>query len=155
VVNRHGTQQTLTIKLGSPSEGSTDPRIGVTVTEGCLLPFEVKLGLGGIGGPSAGLMFALAIIDKIGTDNLTGGRFIAGTGTIDPAGEVGPIGGIQLKMLGARRAGATVFLAPQANCGDVRGSIPSGLTVIKVATLHDAITSLHDLQAGKTDLPHC
>jgi PDZ domain-containing protein len=101
-------------------------------------------------------MFALGIIDKSGADNdLTGGKFIAGTGTIDPDGTVGRIGGIQLKMLGARREGATLFLAPDGNCSDVRGNIPSGLTVIKVSTLHDAITSLEAVRAGRTDVPHC
>jgi PDZ domain-containing protein len=68
---------------------------------------------------------------------------------------VGAIGGIQLKMLGARRAGASIFLAPAANCADVRGNIPSGLNVVKVTSLHDAITSLDALNAGSTDVPHC
>ncbi|MDQ1732919.1 MAG: Lon-like protease [Pseudonocardiales bacterium] len=156
VLIRSNLQITVTVRMGPPAKGSTTPMLGVTVTTGCLLPFEVTLGLSGIGGPSAGLMFALGIIDKSGADNdLTGGKFIAGTGTIDPDGAVGPIGGIQLKMLGARREGATVFLAPESNCNDVRGNIPAGLTVIKVGTLHEAITSLEAVKAGQTDLPHC
>jgi PDZ domain-containing protein len=155
VVNREGVRTTVTATLGAPSAGSTTPLLGVTVTVGCLLPFDVTLALGGIGGPSAGLMFALGIIDKLGTDDLTHGRFIAGTGTIDPSGAVGKIGGIQLKMLGARRAGATVFIAPASNCADVRGNIPAGLFVVKVSSLHDAITTLDALSAGKTDVPRC
>ncbi|CAN5525999.1 PDZ domain-containing protein [soil metagenome] len=155
VVIRSGRQLTVTVKLGPPATGGTTPLLGITVTAGCLIPFQVSLALAGIGGPSAGLMFSLGIVDKIGTDDLTHGRFIAGTGTIDGDGMVGAIGGIQLKMLGARRAGASIFLAPAANCADVRGNIPSGLNVIKVTSLHDAITSLDALNAGNTDVPHC
>ncbi len=155
VMTRAGKQISLTLTLGAPTQGSTAPRLGVTVADGCLLPFEVTVSVPGIGGPSAGLMFSLGVIDKIGTDDLTGGRFIAGTGTIDPTGAVGAIGGIQLKMLGARRAGATVFLAPAGNCADVKGNIPAGLEVVKVSTLQDAITSLDTLKAGGTNVPHC
>jgi PDZ domain-containing protein len=107
-----------------------------------------------IGGPSAGMMFALGIMDKVGSVDLTHGQFIAGTGTIDASGAVGAIGGIQLKMIAARRAGATVFLAPAGNCADVRGDIPKGLDVVKVDTLHHAVQYLEDLHAGKT-VPHC
>jgi PDZ domain-containing protein len=99
-------------------------------------------------------MFALGIMDKVGSTDLTGGKFIAGTGTIDPTGTVGAIGGIQLKMLAARRAGATVFLAPAGNCSDVLGAIPHGLDVVKVSSLHDAVQDLLALQAGKP-VPHC
>jgi PDZ domain-containing protein len=155
VVEREGKQVTVTVTLAAPASGSSTPLLGVTVTQGCLLPFQVTLGLSGIGGPSAGLMFALGIVDKIGTDDLTHGRFIAGTGTIAADGTVGKIGGIQLKMLGARRAGATVFLAPEDNCADVRGNIPSGLNVIKVSSLQDAITSLDAVNSGRSDLPRC
>jgi len=154
VVDRHGAQMSVTARMGAPANGTTSPRLGITVAEGCIPPFEVTLGLTGIGGPSAGLMFALGIIDKLGPDNLTHGRFIAGTGTIDPSGAVGRIGGIQLKMLGARRAGASVFLAPDGNCDDVRGNIPSGLNVIKVSTLHGAIQSLDALFTGRA-VPRC
>jgi PDZ domain-containing protein len=155
VVVRAGKQLALTVTLGAPSKAGGTPLLGINLTEGCLLPFQVSVDLGGIGGPSAGLMFSLGLIDKIGTQDLTHGKFIAGTGTIDPSGAVGPIGGIQLKMLGARRAGATVFLAPSANCSDVRGSIPSGLNVVKVTSLHDAITSLKAIGAGQSNLPRC
>ncbi|MEO6504039.1 MAG: PDZ domain-containing protein [Jatrophihabitantaceae bacterium] len=142
VIRRAGKQVQVTLLLQSPAADSSTPRIGITIVQGCLPPFQVTLSLTGIGGPSAGLMFSLGIIDKISADDLTRGRFIAGTGTIDSAGKVGPIGGIALKMIAARRAGATVFLAPASNCVDVNGNIPSGLDVLKVATLHDAIGSL-------------
>ncbi|SOD73196.1 PDZ domain-containing protein [Jatrophihabitans sp. GAS493] len=155
VVDRNGVQQTAKVKLGPPAAGGTVPRLGVVVTQGCLFPFGVDLGLGNqIGGPSAGLMFALGIMDKVGTADLTNGKFIAGTGEISPDGTVGPIGGIALKMIAARRAGATVFLAPAGNCSDVKGNIPDGLNVVKVETLHGAVQDLKALQEGQP-VPHC
>jgi PDZ domain-containing protein len=154
VVQRAGRPVDLTVTLGKAT-GRPGAVLGITVTEGCLAPFSIDLGLGNeIGGPSAGLMFALGIIDKLGTVNLTDGRFIAGTGTIDGTGKVGAIGGIQLKMIAARDAGATVFLAPADNCSDVRGATPSGLQVVKVSTLHGAIQDLIDIEHNKP-VPTC
>jgi Lon-like protease len=93
-------------------------------------------------------------MDKVGNVDLTGGRFIAGTGTIDDKGNVGAIGGIQLKMIAARHKGATVFLAPAGNCSDVRGAIPSGLQVVKVSTLDGAVQDLLKVQKGEP-VPSC
>jgi PDZ domain-containing protein len=150
------TEKPVSVQLTlaqSPNESGAF--IGIQPGTVCDLPFTVDLGLGNeIGGPSAGLMFALGIMDKVGTTDLTGGRFIAGTGTIDPDGTVGPIGGIQLKMIAARRAGATIFLAPAGNCTDVRGAVPHGLHVVKVATLHEAVQDLLAVQSGKS-VPGC
>ncbi len=155
VVKRAGTQMSFPIVLSKPSAGSTSPLIGVSVGTECFAPFSVNLGLGDqIGGPSAGLMFALGIMDKVGTVDLTKGKFIAGTGEIDADGNVSPIGGIQLKMIAAKRKGASVFLAPAGNCTDVKGNIPSGLNVVKVDTLHSAVADLLALQAGQA-VPHC
>jgi PDZ domain-containing protein len=155
VVERAGRQQTVPVPLIAPPAGSKGARMGVSVAEGCVAPFQVDLGLADqIGGPSGGLMFALGIMDKVGPTNLTKGEKIAGTGTIDPTGAVGAIGGIQLKMIAARRAGASVFLAPASNCTDVRGNIPKGLNVVKVDTLHAAVSDLLAIQQGK-DVPHC
>ena len=95
--------------------------IGVIVRESFRFPFPIKIKVGNIGGPSAGLMFALGIVDKLTPGNLTGGRFVAGTGEIEANGAVAPIGGIQQKMAGARDAGATLFLTPAANCADAVG----------------------------------
>jgi PDZ domain-containing protein len=148
--------KTLTVTLGKPPQGATGASLGITVPPApvCLAPFQVQLGLNDeIGGPSAGTMFALGIIDKVSQD-LTRGRFIAGTGTISSDGTVGPIGGIALKMIAARDAGATVFLAPAGNCGDVAGNIPDGLKVVKVSTLHGAVTALQNLAKGKP-VPAC
>ena len=155
-VKRAGSAtRTVSVKLGKPVQGAKGASLGITVNTGdCLSPNQVVLGLGDkIGGPSAGLMFALGILDKRGVD-VTHGRVIAGTGTIDDDGTVGPIGGIQLKMIGARRTGATVFLAPAGNCADVRGAIPSGLQVIKVDTLAHAVTYLQDSAMNKS-VPGC
>ena len=155
VVKRGGHTVTEKVTLAKPLSGRKGASLGVEVTNGCLAPFTVDLGLANqIGGPSAGLMFALGIMAKTGTQNLTGGKFIAGTGTIDPDGIVGPIGGIQLKMVAARDKGATVFLAPAANCSDVRADTPKGLTVVKVTNLSDAVHSLLALQSGGA-VPHC
>jgi Lon-like protease len=152
---RAGKPMTVSITLGQPNPGAKGARIGIQVGSVCAAPFTVDLGLGNqIGGPSAGLMFALGIMDKVGTVDLTKGAFIAGTGTIKPDGTIGPIGGIQLKMIAARDAGATVFLAPAGNCSDVRGATPKGLNVIKVDTLHHAVQDLLALQSGQS-VPHC
>ena len=152
-----GVTKSVTVTLGKPPKGGTGGSLGVTVPPDpeCLPPFQVVLGLNNeIGGPSAGMMFALGILDKVGTTDLTHGKFIAGTGTITPDGAVGPIGGIQLKMIAARNAGATVFLAPAGNCSDVTGAIPSGLQVVKVSTLHGAVQALQAIQKGQS-VPSC
>ena len=120
-------------------------------------PFEVMIQLNNVGGPSAGQMFALGIIDKLTTGKLNGGDHVAGTGTIDNEGNVGAIGGIRQKMYAAKDAGNSWFLAPQSNCDEVTGHIPSGLTVFAVKTLDDSLAvmkaiSSHSSTAG---LPSC
>ena len=130
------------------------PILGVVVQDRYKFPFTVTIRIGQIGGPSAGMMFALGIIDKLTADNLTGGRFIAGTGEIEASGKVDAIGGIQQKMIGARKAGATVFLAPAGNCADTKGAVPAGLRVVKVSTLSGAISALENLKAGRP-VPSC
>lgn len=149
-IKRLGAAKTVTVTLNPPAQGSTKPTIGIAAGQTCFASFQVDVGLNDqIGGPSAGLMFALGIMEKVGTGDITGGKFIAGTGTIDATGKVGPIGGIQLKMIAARRAGASVFLAPVDNCTDVRGNVPKGLEVVKVSSLHDAVTALQQIKAGQ------
>jgi PDZ domain-containing protein len=128
--------------------------VGVAVSESYLFPFSVKIKVGDIGGPSAGLMFALGIVDKLTPGNLTGGRFVAGTGEISANGTVSGIGGIQQKMVGARKAGATVFLAPAANCADTAGAVPPGMRLIRVSTLGGAVSALQALAAGR-NVPSC
>jgi len=145
--------KTLTLPVASKSSDGT-PVIGVQVQQQYKFPFNVQITVGNIGGPSAGMMFALGIIDKLTTDNLTGGKFIAGTGEITPSGQVEPIGGIQQKLVAARSAGATVFLAPAGNCSDTAGAVPAGLRIVKVSTLSQAVSDLQAIKAGKP-VPSC
>ncbi len=145
--------RTIPVRL-TTADVQGEPEIGVYLVESFAFPFSVTINVGDIGGPSAGLMFALGLIDKITSDNLTGGRFIAGTGEIEANGTVEPIGGIQQKMAGARAAGATIFLTPAANCPNTAGAVPAGLHLIKVSSLAGAIAALDALKAGKP-VPSC
>lgn len=128
--------------------------LGVAVLDAPWAPFVVNFNLANVGGPSAGLMFSLAVVDKLTTGDLAGSKFIAGTGTITPDGKVGQIGGITHKMVAAREAGATVFLVPAKNCYEANSDTPSGLRLIKVETLGQAVEALHALQSGG-QLPSC
>ncbi|MDX6313434.1 MAG: Lon-like protease [Streptomyces sp.] len=122
---------------------------------------QVKVGLhlADVGGPSAGLMFTLGIIDKIDGNgsggDLTGGRKIAGTGTITASGKVGAVGGVPLKTQAARRDGATVFIVPQGECSDAQAELPSGLRLVPVTTLDGAIDALLALNGGGGKVPSC
>ena len=116
--------------------------------------FDITISLADIGGPSAGLMFALAIVDKLTPGELNGGQFVAGTGEITSDGAVGPIGGIPFKMNAAREAGATVFLVPADNCLEASQRAPDGLRLVKVENLRDAVSSLDALRDGG-DTPTC
>ena len=111
---------------------------------------KVKMHIDNIGGPSAGMMYALGILNKLTGVDLAGGKTIAGTGTIDNNGKVGAIGGIRLKMISAKRDGARWFLAPNSNCDEVVGNIPQGLNVVSVKTLDDAYKALEKIKAGKS-----
>jgi Lon-like protease len=144
---------TRNIRLSTADVGGV-PQVGVAVGESFKFPFSVKISIGDIGGPSAGMMFALGIIDKLTRQDLAGGRFIAGTGEITVSGQVQPIGGIQQKMAGARAAGATVFLTPAANCPDTSGAVPAGLRLVKVSTLGQAIRYLQAIKKGQP-VPSC
>lgn len=119
---------------------------------------DVTLRLADVGGPSAGMMFALGIVDKLDGDgaghDLTGGRNIAGTGTITADGTVGPVGGVPLKTQAAHRDGATVFLVPKKECADARVDLPRGMRLIPVTTLDGAVDALKALN-GKGTVPSC
>ncbi|HEU0192532.1 MAG TPA: PDZ domain-containing protein [Mycobacterium sp.] len=121
--------------------------LGIAVLDAAWAPFRVDFNLGNVGGPSAGLMFSLAVVDKLTTGVLAGTDFIAGTGTIKANGDVGAIGGISHKMVAAREAGATVFLVPTDNCYEAR-SDNDGLQLVKVDNLSQAIDALHTITAG-------
>jgi PDZ domain-containing protein len=118
---------------------------------------QVHLGLSpaDVGGPSAGLMFTLGIIDKLTPGSLSGGRTVAGTGTIDGFGQVGPIGGIEQKIAAAAAHHATVFLAPAADCADARAAAPKSMTLVRVSTLKGALAALQAIDSGSTAFPRC
>lgn len=120
---------------------------------------DVKLELADVGGPSAGLLFSLGIVDKLEGNgdggDLTGGRVVAGTGTIDARGKVGAVGGVPLKTQAARRDGATVFLVPEAECAEAKAELPEGLRLVPVTTLKGAVDALVALDNGTGKVPSC
>lgn len=142
---RKGVASTVSI---TPVSSGGQTVLGIGAGMDYTFPFDVKIQLDDVGGPSAGQMFALGIIDKLTPGELNGGKRVAGTGTIDNEGNIGPIGGIRQKMFGARAAGATVFLAPATNCDEVTGHIPGGLTVFSVKTLADSLKVLKAVRSG-------
>jgi PDZ domain-containing protein len=154
-VRRGGATRTLAITTRADEQDAKVARIGVTVAPRYSFPFEVNNNIGDqIGGPSAGSMFALAIYDKLTPGDLTGGASIAGTGEITADGTIGPIGGVQQKIAGAKAAGATLFLVPADNCAEARKS--DGIQLVKTTTLDDAISSLESLAKNpKAKVPTC
>ncbi|MDQ6656874.1 MAG: PDZ domain-containing protein [Actinomycetota bacterium] len=160
VVDRGGVGKSLTITLGKNPDDGSRGFLGIQPQERPFAPFTVHISLTRIGGPSAGLMFTLGVIDKLTKGDLSSGKFIAGTGEINlqrdltKSPTVGPIGGILLKEIGARYKGATIFLVPAANCQEAVTRVPAGLQLVKVASLDDAMNALHDIAAGKTP-PGC
>jgi PDZ domain-containing protein len=148
---RAGTEAVADIVLGaSPdrAQGFLGVRPTVESRDGA-----IDISLDGIGGPSAGLMFSLAVVDRLTPGELTGGRFIAGTGSIDPGGVVGAIDGVPFKMAKASEVGAEVFLVPDANCAEAVATVPDGLELIRVTTLDDAIGQLDALREGRPVTP--
>ncbi|MEU2622194.1 S16 family serine protease [Streptomyces sp. NPDC007157] len=119
---------------------------------------KVTLKLADVGGPSAGLLFSLGIVDKLDGNgsggDLTGGKNIAGTGTISADGTVGAVGGVALKTQAARRDGATVFLVPKDECADAKAELPKGLRLVPVTSLKGAVSGLVALEKG-TKVPSC
>ena len=146
-------ETTLTTASARNEDASLRPVIGVQTEQRTDYPVKITISLGEIGGPSAGLMFALGILDKLEPGSLTGGKFIAGTGTIDDDGQVGPIGGIQQKLIAAKRKGAQVFLVPAANCAEALSGPPAGLKLVRVDTLKSALGDLQRLQSGGATTP--
>ena len=145
------TELTLPVTLGANAEVGQQGFLGILPQERPQAPFTVDISLANIGGPSAGLMFTLGVIDKLTPGDLTSGHFVAGTGTMEVADDkatVGPIGGILLKMIAARDAGATVFLVPADNCTEALTQIPQGLQLARVGTLDEAMQALTTLSQG-------
>lgn len=146
------------VTADNPHDEGTDPTpyIGIAVATWHEPPFSITFNIADIGGPSAGLMFSLGIVDLLTKGAMTGGGHVAGTGSIDESGTVGPIGGIRHKLVGAAHAGAELFLAPERNCDEVVGHVPAGLAVAAVKDLDQARTVV---EAWATDssspLPRC
>ncbi len=138
--------------------GKDDPKrpvIGITPAQGYTSPVTVTIQLDDVGGPSAGLMFTLGIIDKLTLVQETGGLHIAGTGTMNPSGEVGPIGGIRQKMAAAKADGATIFLIPADNCAEALPAVPAGLRLVKVSSVGTALAGLAIAVSGQGSAPTC
>lgn len=153
-VERDGRALTVEIE---PLEEQGQRLVGIVPQNAFTFPIDVSIELPNVGGPSAGMMFALGIVDRLTEGSLTGGVDWAGTGTISATGDVGGIGGIEQKMHGALAAGAEWFLAPVENCGEVVGNVPDGLRVVAVDTLDDAMTAIETVASGDDvdALPTC
>lgn len=137
---------TITTRAADDGEGSL---LGISVLQQPSAPFDVDIQVEDVGGPSAGLMLTLAILDLVGDEDLTAGALVAGTGTIDIEGRVGPIGGIPLKMVAARDIDADLFLVPGRNCEEALAAPDPGFPLARVDTLDDALTALADFRAGR------
>jgi PDZ domain-containing protein len=156
-VLRQKKQTTVRVVTAVSPTQAGQANVGITIGTGYSYAPSISFELGRkIGGPSAGLVFALAIYDKLTPGALLAGQHLAGTGTINPEGQVGGIGGIQEKIAGAEDAGATTFLVPAANCGDLAG-VRTSMRLVKVATLSDAVAAATALGTpGQADaLPRC
>ncbi|TQL47391.1 PDZ domain-containing protein [Homoserinimonas aerilata] len=162
-LDKHGTTSPVTLSVlrgdeqleleivpALSAEAVPAPIIGVGISVDYDFPVDVSIQLENVGGPSAGMMFALGIIDTLTPGEATGGEDIAGTGTIDRDGTVGAIGGIRQKLYGALDAGAEWFLAPASNCDEVVGHVPDGLTVFSVSTLEEALDAVEAIGEGDT-----
>ncbi|HET9258725.1 MAG TPA: S16 family serine protease [Acidimicrobiia bacterium] len=138
----------LEVELAEREEEPGQPMIGVVLGELTESPFPLSIEAGDIGGPSAGMMHTIAIIDTLTEGELTRGHVIAGTGTIQPDGTVGSIGGIRQKVVGAEAAGAEAILVPQANYENALTAEYDDIEIVPVATLDDAISYLESLDAA-------
>ena len=137
------------LTLGERPEDDSLAFLGVTMLAEPDTDIEVNYNLQDIGGPSAGMMFTLAVIDKLSPGDLSGGNFVAGTGTIGLDGQVGPIGGIKHKVRASMDAGAELFLAPADNCQEATSRDHGDMVIASVRTIDDAIKAMEDFAAGK------
>ena len=155
-IEREGTPQDVSFASVAASATESGSKLGVYLSVEPVLPVDITVNIDGVGGPSAGMMFSLSIIDRLTPGDMTGGNVIAGTGTMSYDGHVGGIGGIQQKLWGAHRDGAQWFLAPSENCNEVVGHVPDGLRVVSVSTLDEAVNAVHSIAGGTGDtLPTC
>jgi Lon-like protease len=159
LVERAGKRLLVRTPTEADPSDRTHTLVGITVAPGFKVPFGVRINLGtDIGGPSAGTMFALAIVDKLTPGALTGGAVVAGTGEITPAGTVGIIGGIQQKIAGAVAHGSRIFLVPAGNCAEALGAgySSSQIRLVRISTLRGAVAALHALAKNPAaHVPSC
>ena len=149
---RQGRSSTATITTAEAPEreGSL---LGISVRDMPSAPFDVDIQVADVGGPSAGLMLTLGVIELAGEQDLTGGGLVAGTGTIDESGAVGRIGGIALKAIAAEDLGADLFLVPAENCAELLAAGEPDVATARVQDLDDALTALEALRAGRSPEP--
>lgn len=148
-LDNNGKKRTETVTLGEHPDDAQVPLLGVTMASAPRDGMDVKYNLQDVGGPSAGMMFSLAVIDKLTAKDLTGGHFVAGTGTISDDGTVGPIGGIGHKVEASKEAGADLFLAPSTNCEAATSRDNGSMVVASVETIDDAIKAMEDFAQNR------
>lgn len=153
-VRRDGDVRGVTV---TPRKTPDGPLVGIVPGQGYRFPIEVDVEISDtIGGPSAGLVFALAIYDTLTPGSLTGGAVVAGTGTVDAQGRVGPIGGIQQKIAASRDAGAALFLVPPDNCAQALGAPRGDVRLVRADTMHSARLAIEAwVEDPDADLPAC
>ena len=156
-VKRGGRNGKIVETSITPTSIDGHQRVGIRIGTGFELPFDVSVNISDtIGGPSAGLLFSLAIYDTLTPGSMTADQVVAGTGTIDARGRVGPIGGIQQKIVGAREDGAQLFLVPPDNCADAIGSRNGDMRLVKAVTMHAAVQAIEKwVKDPDAKLPTC
>ena len=156
-IERDDAEQVVTVTTAAAPDDPERAVIGIVPQLGYTSDVTVTIQLDNVGGPSAGLMFALGIYDMLTPGPLTGGRHVAGTGTMAVDGTVGPIGGIQQKLIAARGDGATVFFVPKDNCSEALAAAPDGLQLVRADSLRSATDSLNALvkDGDQAALPAC
>ncbi len=147
-ISRGDERLTEIIALGEHPEDPSIPLLGITMTSEPADDVSVSYNLNDIGGPSAGMIFSLAVIDKLSDGELNGGKFVAGSGTISEDGTVGPVGGVEHKVIAAKEAGAELFLAPADNCANALSSDTGDMVIASVNTLDDAVTAMEAFANG-------
>jgi Lon-like protease len=149
-----GTHPVTVTYAQNPADASA-PYVGVLLRSAIDLPVDVSIDAGVIGGPSAGLMFALGVLELLEEEDLTGGAVVAGTGTITIDGQVGAVGGVRQKLAAAASSegpqqAASVFLVPRGNLAEARGAeLPGELLLVPIDDLDGALTALAELRAGR------
>lgn len=153
-IKRDGKQQDVQVTSAVNPQDKKTPYVGIGIGVTDEPSFDVKFNVDGVGGPSAGLMLTMGLIDKLTPEDLAASKIIAGTGTIKPDGTVGPIGGIRQKLAGASATQAQLFLMPASHCKEAAGHVPVGLTVTPVKNLKQAMEAVQKWTSGQT-VPAC